>query len=216
MKRQLFNKLKCLFLCMSMLRLTQTGWSQDRQVNGKVTAAEDGNPLPGVSIIVKGTTRGTSTGADGTYKISANPNATLILSSLGYERREVKVGTQTVLDVTLTTDIKALEEVVVTALGRNEKKASLGYSVAEVKGDEINQTGRNNFLMSMQGRVAGLTMTPTTGLPGASAQIQLRGAASIGGNNSPLFVIDGLPVSNSTFGQGGLVSDGPKIGRAHV
>jgi TonB-linked SusC/RagA family outer membrane protein len=209
MKRQLFNKLKWLSLCMSLLCFVQTGWSQDRQITGKVTAAEDGNPLPGVSIIVKGTTRGTSTAADGTYKISANPGTTLILSSLGYERREVKVGTQTVLDVTLSTDIKALDEVVVTALGRNEKKASLGYSVGEVKGDEINQTGRTNFLMSMQGRVAGLTMTPTTGLPGASAQIQLRGAASIGGNNSPLFVIDGLPVSNSTFGQGGLVSDGP-------
>ena len=209
MKRQLFNKFRGLFLCVWVLCLTQTGWSQDKQVTGKVTGADDGNALPGVNVIVKGTTRGTNTGADWTYKISANQGATLIFTSLGFERKEIKVGTQTVSDVTLTTDIQALDEVVVTALGRNEKKASLGYSVAEVKGDEINQTGRNNFLMSMQGRVAGLTMTPTTGLPGASAQIQLRGAASIGGNNSPLFVIDGLPVSNSTFGQGGLVSDGP-------
>ncbi len=216
MKKQLFNKVKWLSLCMSILCLTQTGWSQDRQVTGKVTAAEDGNPLPGVSIIVKGTTRGTSTGADGTYKISANSNATLILSSLGYERREVRVGTQTVLDVTLTTDIQALDEVVVTALGINEKKRGLGYSVGEVKGQALAETNRENFMVAMQGRVAGLAMTTTSGQPGASVAIQLRGASSIGGSNSPLYIIDGLPVSNNTFSQGGLTTDQPNRGNDYT
>jgi TonB-linked SusC/RagA family outer membrane protein len=209
MKRQLFNKLKWLSLCMSLLCFVQTGWSQDRQITGKVTAAEDGNPLPGVSIIVKGTTRGTSTAADGTYKISANPGAVLILSSLGFERREIKVGSQAVINVTLSNDIKALDEVVVTAFGISEKKRGLTYATQEVKGDEIAETGRGNALVALGGRVAGLTMTPSTGLPGSSVQIQLRGASSIGGSNSPLFVIDGLPVSNNTFAQGGLVTDGP-------
>jgi TonB-dependent SusC/RagA subfamily outer membrane receptor len=128
---------------------------------------------------------------------------------LGFEKQEVKVGKQSKIDVSLKSMTSALDEVVVTALGIKQEKRALGYSVQDVKGDEISNTGRSNFLMAMQGRVAGLTMTPTTGLPGASAQVQLRGATSIGGSNSPLYVIDGLPVSNNTFSQGGLVSDGP-------
>jgi TonB-dependent SusC/RagA subfamily outer membrane receptor len=216
MKKQLFNKLKWLFLCVGVLCLAQSGWSQDRQVTGKVTAAEDGNALPGVSIIVKGTTRGTSTGADGTYKISANPGSALIFSSLGFERREVKVGSQSIIDLTLSNDIKALEEVVVTALGINEKKRSLGYSVGEVKGQALAETNRENFMVAMQGRVAGLAMTTTSGQPGASVAIQLRGASSIGGSNSPLYVIDGLPVSNNTFSQGGLTTDQPNRGNDYT
>jgi TonB-linked SusC/RagA family outer membrane protein len=208
MNKLLLNKLKWLLLCVGIC-ITQTGWSQTRQVTGKVTSTEDNSPLPGTNITVKGTTRGTTTGADGTYQLMVSDAATLVFTSLGYEKKEIKVGTQSVIDLKMVTAVSALDEVVVTALGVKQEKRALGYSVQEVKGDEIAQTGRGNFLMSMQGRVAGLTMTPTTGLPGASAQIQLRGAASIGGNNSPLFVIDGLPVSNSTFSQGGLVSDGP-------
>jgi outer membrane cobalamin receptor len=129
---------------------------------------------------------------------------------LGFEKQEVKVGKQSKIDVSLKSMTSALDEVVVTALGIKQEKRALGYSVQDVKGDEISNTGRSNFLMAMQGRVAGLTMTPTTGLPGASAQVQLRGATSIGGSNSPLYVIDGLPVSNNTFSQGGLVSDDSK------
>jgi TonB-linked SusC/RagA family outer membrane protein len=209
MKKQLFNKLRWLFLCVGILCLAQTGWSQDRQVTGKVTNAEDGSPTPGVSIIVKGTTRGTSSAADGTYKLSVSPGATLIFTSLGFERREVKVGNQSEVNVILTSDIKALDEVVVTALGINEKKRGLGYSVGEVKGAVLAETNRENFMVGMQGRVAGLSMTTTSGQPGSSVAIQLRGASSIGGSNSPLYIIDGLPVSNNTFSQGALTTDQP-------
>jgi TonB-linked SusC/RagA family outer membrane protein len=208
MKKLLQNKFMWLFLCVGLFA-THIGWSQDRQITGKVTGSTDNSPLPGVSIIVKGTTKGTTTAADGNYKISVKDGATLIFTSLGYEKKEAKVGTQSVLNVALNDATSALDEVVVTALGISEKTRGLGYAVQTVKGDEIAMTGRDNVLTSLGGRVAGLTMTPTTGLPGASVQIQLRGASSIGGNNSPLFVIDGLPVSNRTFGQGGLVSDGP-------
>lgn len=194
---------------MSLLCSAQTGWSQDKQVTGKVTGSNDGAPLPGASIIVKGTTRGTTTASDGTYKISVNNNSTLIFTSLGFEKQEVKVGTKSLIDVRLNDASSSLDEVVVTAFGISEKKRGLTYATQEVKGDEIAETGRGNALVALGGRVAGLTMTPSTGLPGSSVQIQLRGASSIGGNNSPLFVIDGLPVSNNTFAQGGLVTDGP-------
>jgi len=207
MKKLIHYKLLWLFLCASLLAV-QNGWSQDRQITGKVSGNNDNAPLPGVSIVVKGTTSGTTSAADGTYKISVNNNSTLIFTSLGFEKQEVKIGNQSVIDVKLTDATSALDEVVVTALGIKQEKRALGYSVQEVKGDEIAQTGRGNALIALGGRVAGLTMTPTTGLPGASVQIQLRGASSIGGNNSPLFVIDGLPVSNRTFNQEGLVSTG--------
>lgn len=208
MKKLLHNKLLWLFLCVSAL-VTHNGWSQDRQITGKVSGTNDNAPLPGASIIVKGTTRGTTSAADGTYKISVNNNSILIFTSLGFEKQEVKVGNQSVINVKLTDATSALDEVVVTAFGISEKKRGLTYSTQEVKGDEIAETGRGNALVALGGRVAGLTMTPSTGLPGSSVQIQLRGASSIGGNNSPLFVIDGLPVSNNTFAQGGLVTDGP-------
>ena len=208
MKKLLLNKLIWLFLCVSVSTV-HNGWSQDRQITGKVTGSTDNSPLPGASIIVKGTTRGTTSAADGTYKISINNGSTLIFTSLGYEKIEIKVGNQSVIDVRLSDATSALDEVVVTAFGISEKKRGLTYSTQEVKGDEIAETGRGNALIALGGRVAGLTMTPSTGLPGSSVQIQLRGASSIGGNNSPLFVIDGLPVSNNTFAQGGLVTDGP-------
>ena len=208
MKKLLLNKLMWLFLFVGVLAV-YNGWSQDRQITGKVTGSTDNSPLPGASIIVKGTTRGTTSAADGTYRISVSNGSVLIFTSLGYEKIEVKVGNQSVIDVKLSDATSALDEVVVTAFGISEKKRGLTYSTQEVKGDEIAETGRGNALIALGGRVAGLTMTPSTGLPGSSVQIQLRGASSIGGNNSPLFVIDGLPVSNNTFAQGGLVTDGP-------
>ena len=208
MKKMLQNKLMWLFLCAGFF-VTQVGWTQDRQITGKVTGSNDNAPLPGASIIVKGTTKGTTTASDGSYKISVNNNSTLIFTSLGFEKQEVKIGSKTVVDVKLTDASSSLDEVVVTAFGIKESKRGLTYSTQEVKGDEIAETGRGNALIALGGRIAGLTMTPSTGLPGSSVQIQLRGASSIGGNNSPLFVIDGLPVSNNTFSQAGSVTDGP-------
>lgn len=208
MKQILLNKLTWLLMCI-VVGTVQLSYGQDRQVTGKVTNSEDNASLAGVSISIKGTSKGATTSEDGTFKISVTDNTILVFSFLGFEKQEIKVGKQSKIDVSLKSMTSALDEVVVTALGIKQEKRALGYSVQDVKGEEISNTGRSNFLMAMQGRVAGLTMTPTTGLPGASAQVQLRGATSIGGSNSPLYVIDGLPVSNNTFSQGGLVSDGP-------
>ncbi|MCA0229233.1 MAG: SusC/RagA family TonB-linked outer membrane protein [Bacteroidetes bacterium] len=186
-----------------------TTWAQDRLITGKVTSSSDNSVLPGVSIVVKGTSKGTTTDANGEFKVSTPSNATLIFSYIGYIRQEVKVGSSNTINVSLENDENILNEVVVTALGVKQEKRALGYAVQEVKGQDLLDSQRDNFMMGLQGRVAGLQMTPTSGTAGGSAVIQLRGAGSIGNSNQPLYVVDGLPISNNTFAQGALVSDRP-------
>lgn len=186
-----------------------TTWAQDRLITGKVTSSADNSVLPGVSIVVKGTSKGTTTDANGEFKVNAPNNATLIFSYIGYLRQEVKVGSNNTINVSLENDENILNEVVVTALGVKQEKRALGYAVQEVKGQDLLDSQRDNFMMGLQGRVAGLQMTPTSGTAGGSAVIQLRGAGSIGNSNQPLYVVDGLPISNNTFAQGALVSDRP-------
>jgi TonB-linked SusC/RagA family outer membrane protein len=207
MKKLILNKLVWLFLCVGIFA-THVGWSQDRQITGKVTES-DKSALPGASILVKGTTRGTTTNSDGIYKIAVKDGATLVFSSLGYEKKEIKVGTQNEINVSLVNSTSQLEEVTVTtAFGLDKKKRNLGYAVQSVNGDDIAETGRENILNALQGRVAGATINTTSGAPGASSAIVLRGFNSLSGNNSPLFVIDGLPINNSTLSQGVLASGG--------
>ncbi|HAK75929.1 MAG TPA: SusC/RagA family TonB-linked outer membrane protein, partial [Runella sp.] len=189
--------------------LCLTTWAQDRLITGKVTSSADNSVLPGVSIVVKGTSKGTTTDASGEFKVNAPSNAVLIFSYIGYIRQEVKVGSGNTLNVSLENDENILNEVVVTALGVKQEKRALGYAVQEVKGQDLLDSQRDNFMMGLQGRVAGLQMTPTSGTAGGSAVIQLRGAGSIGNSNQPLYVVDGLPISNNTFAQGALVSDRP-------
>lgn len=208
MKQILLNKLMWLFLCFGLFA-THIGFTQDRQITGKVSGASDNSTLPGASILVKGTTRGTTTAADGTFKISVSNNSTLIFSSLGFEKQEVKVGTQTILNVKLNSSNAELEEVVVTtAFGLDKNKRSLGYATQTVSGDDIAESGRENIFNALQSRVAGATINATSGAPGASSAIVLRGFNSLSGNNSPLIVIDGLPINNSTLNQGQLASGG--------
>lgn len=184
-------------------------FAQDRIITGRVTSADDNTPIPGASIVVRGTTRGTTTDADGNFRIQANQGQTLRVSFIGTATQDVPIGNASVIAVKLKPEANALNEVVVTALGIKQEKRALGYSVQEVKGTDLAQTQRENFLNSLNGRVAGAMITPTSGNPGASTSIMLRGISSIGGNNQPLFVVDGLPISNNTFNQGALVSDSP-------
>lgn len=206
MKKQL-QKLSWLLL---MLLIPFTGiFAQGRTISGKVIDEADGAPLIGATVFVVGTTTGTVTDLDGNYRIEATTGQTLRFTYTGYAPKEVTVGTANVIDMQLAAEATALNEVVVTALGIKEDKKKLSYSVQELKGNDIYDTGRDNFLVSMQGRVAGLNMTPTSGQAGASVSVQLRGPSSIDGNNQPLFVVDGLPIDNRTFSQGALVSDQP-------
>jgi TonB-dependent SusC/RagA subfamily outer membrane receptor len=187
---------KLLMSFVFVLALVFSVVAQDRTVTGKVTSSEDGSPLPGVSVSVKGSTKGTVTSADGSYKISISGSPTLIFSFVGFKRSDVTVGTRTAVDVTLSSDASELSEVVVTANGIERDKRSLSYATQEVKGDLIAQKGEPNVLNALQGKVAGVQIVGASGEPGASTNINIRGIQSFTGNNQPLFVVDGVPISN--------------------
>lgn len=182
--------------------------AQQITVTGKVTSSEDNQPIPGATVRIKGTQTAVQTSTVGLYSIKAQSGDVLQFLYLGMVTEEKTVGTNTVLNVALAPDSKALNEVVVTAFGITREKKALGYSAQTLKGSEIAGTQRENFLNALQGRVAGATITPTTGTPGASATMIIRGAVSLDGDNQPLFVVDGLPISNRTFSEYNLVGQG--------
>ncbi|TZF85961.1 SusC/RagA family TonB-linked outer membrane protein (plasmid) [Pedobacter sp. BS3] len=172
--------------------------AQERTITGTVTDSQDGSPLPGVSIKIKGTTVGTQTGPNGTYSIKAPSSAVLVFTYIGYASKEITVGTSNVISTSLSLDTKQLGEVVVTALGIKREKKSLGYSVQNVDGDEIVSSREPNIVNALAGKVAGVQINNSGGQAGSSSRITIRGNTSINGNNEPLFVIDGIPVDNST------------------
>ncbi|MGY5848259.1 SusC/RagA family TonB-linked outer membrane protein [Salegentibacter sp. HM20] len=175
-------------------------FAQQRTVSGQVSSEADGMPLPGVNVLVKGTNQGTVTDFDGNYSIDVNEGAVLVFSSLGFERREVTVGNQSTIDVRLQEDLESLEEVVVTSFGIEREKKALGYAVQEVSGEDITRTKQPNVVSALQGQAAGVQITNSGGAPGQSARIIIRGINSLdpGADNQPLFVIDGVPMDNST------------------
>lgn len=174
--------------------------AQQRTVSGQVTSAGDGMPLPGVNVIVKGTNQGVVTDMDGNYSLEVPNNATLIFSSLGFATREVVVGDQSVISISLTEDLEGLDEVVVTALGISREKKSLGYATQEVEGEDLILTNEQNVLGSLSGRVAGVQVTGSSGASmGGTQKIKIRGVNSISGGDQPLIVVDGTPISNENF-----------------
>jgi TonB-linked SusC/RagA family outer membrane protein len=176
------------------------------EVTGKVTD-ESGMPFPGVNVIVKGTSTGTTTDSDGRYSIEVpDANSVLIFSFVGYAAQEITVGSRSVIDVTMTPDVRQLEEVVVTALGIAKDSKKLGYSATSVKTDELISHRTTNIMESLEGKIAGLNITPPAAGAGASTQIRLRGQAAFAGpniNNAPLIVINGLPMDQGARGANG-------------
>ncbi len=172
---------------------------QARVVSGKVTDT-NGQPLPGVTVIVKGTPQGTVTNPDGEYTLTNIPEeATLLFSFVGMNSQEIQVSEQKIINVMLTEATIGLDDVVVTALGFTREKKSLGYSVGEVKGEQLNETPQNSVLSALQGKVSGVKINQTYGLAGSSVQMTIRGAMSLG-DNDPLYIIDGVPITNSSNG----------------
>ena len=166
-------------------------------VNGTVTDADNGGTLPGVSVLVKGTSIGTVTDMDGKFNLQVPANATAIqFSFVGMETQDVAFTGQTTIDVALKTSALKLDEVVVTALGVTREKKSLGYSTQEVQGDDLNRVTKDNFINSLSGKVAGVQVKNNTNM-GGSSNIIIRGSKSLTQNNQALFVIDGIPVDNS-------------------
>ena len=174
--------------------------AQQKLVTGKVVGNER-TPLSNVSVLVKGTKVATTTDNSGSFSISVANNQVLTFSYVGYDSKDVKVGNATTLEVRLSSKDNTLEEVVVTAMDIKRNPKELGYSVQKVKGSELAETQRNNFVNGLQGRIAGLTINPTSGLAGASSQIVLRGFNSLSLDNSPLFIIDGVIIDNSSVNE---------------
>jgi TonB-linked SusC/RagA family outer membrane protein len=177
-----------------------------QRISGKVTSAADGLPLPGVSILVQGTNTGTVTDVDGNYSIEApGPSAVLIFSFIGYQNKNLPVGNNTTINVALLEKTSQLEEVIVTAFGISQEKKSLGYSAQNINAEEITRTRQPNVINALQGQVAGVQVTNSGGAPGQSARIIIRGINSLdpSADNQPLFVIDGVPVDNSTVESSG-------------
>jgi TonB-linked SusC/RagA family outer membrane protein len=189
-----------MFASVQMLSANVPGLQQ-QSVSGKVLSVDDASALPGVSVFVKGTQTGTVTDADGNYTISVpSADATLVFSFIGYKTMEVGVAGRTTVDVSLETDIMQLGEVVVTSFGIEQSKQSLGFSTQTVNADEIAQMKQPNLVSALQGQVAGVQITNSGGAPGMSSRILIRGITSLNpnANNQPLFVVDGIPIDNST------------------
>ena len=175
---------------------------QAREVTGRVTD-NGGVALPGVSIAVKGTSRGTVTDADGSYSISAASGDVLVFSYIGFSAREVTVGNEATVDVVLGEDTQKLQEVVVTALGIKREKKALTYAVSEVGGENLTKAREINVGNALSGRVAGVTASATAGGPAASSRVIIRGNGSLNGDNQPLYVVNGMPITNNNNGSAG-------------
>ncbi|AXE20295.1 SusC/RagA family TonB-linked outer membrane protein [Runella rosea] len=170
--------------------------AQDRSISGRVMGANDNAPLPGVSILVKGTNAGTTTDGEGSFKLTVPTNAVLVFSFVGYTPKEVTVGNQTVLNVSLELDNRQLSEVVVVGYG-TVKKSDLTGSLASVKAKEINAFPATNVLQALSGRAPGVQVVQNTGAPGGAVSVRIRGTNSVQGSNEPLYVVDGFPTSGS-------------------
>lgn len=197
------NFRNALLLFMSAIGLAH---AQQRMVSGNVTD-QAGAPLPGVSIVLVGTTVGTQTDFDGNYAIEANTGQQLQFSYIGFATKNLSVGTSDVIDVVLLQSNEQLDEVVVTALGISREKKSLGYATTELEGDQVNVPGENNVINSLSGKAAGVNITRNNNL-GGSTNVIIRGVTSINGDNQALFVVDGVPINNEpgnldvTYGNG--------------
>lgn len=172
-------------------------------ITGRITDAK-GEPLPMVNVTLRGTTSGTSADLDGRYKITVSEKqgkeGVLSFSFIGYKTVHIPIQGRKNIDVVLQEDKLLLDEVVITAIGISREKKQVGYALQDVKGDEITQSREPNLINSLNAKVAGVQITSTSGTPGASASIRIRGNSSIGGSNEPLFVVDGIPIDNAYRG----------------
>ncbi len=190
-------------------------WGQNKLVTGTVTSSGDGMPLPGVSVLVKGTTQGTSTDFDGNYSIKVKEGAVLQFSYVGFTAKEIKVTGQSKINVVLKESAEALEEVVVTALGIKRQEKALSYNLQKVKSEDLTRTKDANFVNGLNGKVAGVTIQRSAAGVGGATKVVMRGLKSLDGNNGVLYVIDGVPMFNfQTRGGGGGIITRPVSGES--
>ncbi len=186
---------------LSLLLITSMAWAQERVITGKVTSAEDDSGLPGVNVVVKGTTNGSVSDADGRYSLSVpNSGGSLVFSFIGLRTTEIKIGDRTVVDIQLGLDVTQLSEVVVTALGVERQTKALGFSAKELKNDELTVARTTNVVNALSGKIAGVRVAGSNGMVGSSSAIFIRGFTTFTGSNQPLFIVDGIPINNDGGG----------------
>jgi len=198
MKKRIFFIMSTLLLMAGFLH------AQTVRITGSVTDADDGSPLPGVTILEQGTTNGAVSDLDGNYYLTAAEGATLRFSYLGYRAQEIAIAGKTKIDIALEEESSVLNEVVVTAFGLEKNKKALGYAVTEIQGDELVQAKEVSVAAQLAGKVPGLDITrPTTG-PAGSTNIVIRGLGSLSGDNRALIVVDGVPINNDNLSSAGM------------
>ncbi|MGB0165401.1 MAG: SusC/RagA family TonB-linked outer membrane protein [Luteibaculum sp.] len=209
------KKLSAFFLLGSFL-VSLNLWAQDRTIRGTVTSSEDNTTLPGVTVRSgEDESVGTITDIEGNYSLTIGADVkTLVFSFVGYDKRTITIGQQTVIDVSLTPSSLDLNEVVVTANAIEREKKELGYAVTTIEGEETTKARDANVLNTMAGKVPGVRITSQSGSLGGGAKIIIRGATSLSGDNQPLFVIDGNPISNSGFNgtRNDIITGGVDVG----
>ena len=196
------KKINLVFITIFSMLFSLQVSAQEKSITGTVTTASDGIPLPGVSVIVEGTNRGTITDFDGLFSIDASPGEQLKVSFLGMKDVSVTVGDTNSINVALEEDSQALDEVIVTALGIKKEKKALTYSAQKVGGDELTRVKQTNPVNSLSGKSAGISITRSSSGVGGASKVVLRGNSSTT-NNDPLYVIDGVPMQNSGNGSNG-------------
>jgi TonB-linked SusC/RagA family outer membrane protein len=199
--------IKFLRVVFLLLLLSATAWAQERVVSGKVTSSEDGSPIPGANVIVKGTTNGTTTDANGNFQISVSPNATLVFSFIGFATIEMDAANLSEVNAQLAVDATQLSEVVVVGYSTVSKKELTG-AVSSVKGSTIENLPMQSFDRALQGRAAGVQVLSANGAPGGAVSVRIRGTGSITAGNEPLYIVDGVQINSRNDG-GSMVSNNP-------
>ncbi len=178
-----------------------------KTITGTVTDAKDGSTIPGVNVVVKGSTTGTTTDLSGKFSIKANTDQTLQFSFIGYADQEVAVGNQSVIDIQLQPSLEQLDEVVITALGQTKQQRSLGYAQTTVKSKDLTKAGSPNFGAALYGKAPGVSIAQSPGGATSGVAIQIRGINSISFKSTPLIVMDGVPVRDGEFNNGNYWND---------
>jgi len=194
-----------LLLCLMLAFSSFTIYAQT--VTGTISNKE-GDKLSGVTVNVKGTTKSVVTDADGRFSINATTKSVLVITTVGYAPQDIIVSGRTVIDISMIRDLRNLDEVVVTALGIKKESKRLGYSATTISTDQLTTVRSTNLGNSLEGKVAGLNISPPASGPGGSSKIRIRGQSSFGPNNGPLIVINGIPVNNSGVSAGGSAGNG--------
>jgi TonB-linked SusC/RagA family outer membrane protein len=203
---------KFLLVCFSFVFVASSVLAQERVVSGRVTATEDGSALPGVNVVLKGTTNGTVTDADGNFKLNVpSGGGALIFSFIGLQTSEVVIGDRTVVDVSLALDVTQLTEVVIVGQGASKEKKALGYAISSVGTQQLAARPQADVARILQGKIPGVNITPTGGTSGTGSSINIRGYSSLTGSTQPLFVVDGVPFNSSTNNGSGFSTGGAAV-----